>query len=106
MTRTRLVMASLLAVAVFSIAATPGALAQSNSFTHGTTDPDSFDNSDGMWWGFFTQEEATDSGRSFGEHASSSGGFAADPGRDGLGNLSQATGGWCGLLVFLGFGCA
>jgi len=104
MTRTKIGLASLFAVTVISIAAAPGAFA-SNSPTHGPTDPSSFDNSDGLWWGFFTQEMATDDGRSFGDHASSSGGFVSDPGRDGLGNLSQFTGGWCGLLGFLGFGC-
>ncbi|MCA9827877.1 MAG: hypothetical protein KC444_05735 [Nitrosopumilus sp.] len=102
--KTKFVMASLLAVAVFSITVTPNVSA-SNSPTHASEADNHFDLSDGVWWGYFSQDAATDDGRSFGGHASSSGGFVSEPGSDGLGNLSQFTGSWCDLLEFLGFAC-
>ena len=103
MIKTKLVMASILAVAVFSIAAAPlaqDAFAESNSVTHGSQAGTSFDNSGGgATWG--ANSAAFGQSGIMGSHSSSSGGFLADPGRDGLGNLAQLTGGWCGLITFL-----
>ncbi len=58
---------------------------------------------DGSNWG-----EATKNFAPLGEHASSFGGTGFDPdqGREGLGNLAQSFGSWCGLLEFVGSPCA
>jgi hypothetical protein len=84
MTKTKLVMVSILAVAVFSIAAAP--LTQ-DAFAAG---------SNGGAWG-----QATKSFTPLGEHSSS-----FDSPRTGLGNLKNSFGNndWCDLLAFLGFG--
>lgn len=80
MTKTKLVLASILAVAVFSIAAAP--LTQ-DAFAAG---------SNGDQWGQATKDFAP-----LGEHSSS-----FDTPRTGLGNLKNMFGNdWCGLLGFL-----
>ena len=102
MIKTKMVMASILAVAVFSIAAAPlaqDAFAASNSPTHGSEAGNNFDNSGGAIWG--ANSAAFGQAGIMGSHSSSQSGFAADPGRDGLGNLAQFTGGWCSFVNFL-----
>lgn len=97
MTKTKLALASLVAIAVVAIGS--ASLAQ-NAYA-----------GDGQCWGKNTKDFAP-----LGDH-SKAGGAAGDPpydsflgepdkpGRVGLGNLMQAFGSWTNLLAFLGFGC-
>jgi hypothetical protein len=87
MNNTKIVMASIATIAIFSIAMAP---LVPNALAAG---------SDGSFWG----QASSDLGQSgdMGSHSSS---FAGEP-RSGLGNLKNTFGDWCGLLFFLGFPC-
>ena len=91
-------MASIVALAVFSIGLAPIVPA----FAEG---------SEGKAWGEVTSEGAVADGQATGQHASDPNGSGSsnddrfssdDPGRDGLGNLKNLTGDWCELADFLG----